>query len=209
MSDVPQHFLQEPIFSIFINDNRRDSVNPQQVCRWHQNQWCRGYNRGKECHLEVTWKASGMVPSENLNIKQGQVQGPVPGMRHSISTDWGMNGFRVFLQRSTWVYWWYSKYGHKTAVCLQSSKLITSWDSFKKAWPADWGKWFSPSTVYLWDRTSILGSALGFPFQDTDLSKQVQRNNSKIKLFLSTPFHSIPFHPIPFPLCIFNVSKVQ
>lgn len=40
-----------------------------------------GGTRGKGWHPEGTWQASGMVPSENHNVQQGQVEGPAPGMK--------------------------------------------------------------------------------------------------------------------------------
>ena len=83
----------------------------------------------------------------------------IPG----TNTGWGMSGLRAALQRRTWGCWWMKNWIWASNVCLQPRKPIASWAASKEAWPAGRGRWFSPSTLLLWDPTWNTESSSGTP----------------------------------------------
>jgi len=85
-----------------------DRVHPQQVCRWHQAEWCSWHPRSMGCHPEGNGQSSRSGP---VWMSWGSTR---PSARSciwvraapAIDTDWGMKGLRAALLRRTWGYWW-------------------------------------------------------------------------------------------------------
>ena len=63
----------------------------------------------------------------------------------STNTGWAEKGLRAALRRKTWGCWWILKLNMASNVHLQPRKPTISWAASKEAWPAGWGRWFSPS----------------------------------------------------------------
>ena len=121
-------------------------------------------SRGKGCHPEglgQTWEVGPCQPHE---ARQGQMQGPTPGVRVIPSTDasWAENGLRATLRRrifgecqlmkdSTWA----------SNVRLQPRRPTVSWVALREVWPAGRGRGFCPSTLPSWDPTWSTVSSSG------------------------------------------------
>ena len=58
-------------------------VYTQQVCWWHQAEWCSWYDRRKGRHLEGPRQVQNVSPCEPSEVQQGQVQGVSFGSGHS------------------------------------------------------------------------------------------------------------------------------
>ena len=52
----------------------------QQVCRWHQAEWCSQHVWGIGCHPEGLGQAGEVGPCKPHEVKQGRVQGPAHGL---------------------------------------------------------------------------------------------------------------------------------
>jgi len=60
-----------------------DQVHPQQVCRWHQGEWCSQQDWGRGCRPEGPGQAGEVGLREHHGVQQGQVQGPAHGLGQS------------------------------------------------------------------------------------------------------------------------------
>jgi len=102
-----------------------DWVHPQQVCRWHQAEWCSWHTRRTECYPDGPGKAREVALQEPHEIQQVQVQSPAHGLRQPL----------LSIQKGGWRDWeqpcreglggtggW--KAGHDPAMCAQKANSI-------------------------------------------------------------------------------------
>ena len=140
-----------------------DWVHPQQVCWWHQAEWCGRHARGKGCHPEGPWQAWEVGLWEPHEVQQGQVRGPSPGSGQSqaqIQAGRKIDS-RAALRRRTWGCWLMRSSMWSGNVCLQAWKPTISWAASREAWPAGRGRWFCPSTQFWWNPTMYVAIGQG------------------------------------------------
>jgi len=150
----PGSILGLVLFSIFIRDIVRW---PQQVCWWHQAEWCSWHNRRKGCHTE------GSRHSQKVGTREHNEELHLIRAIPDINTDWQNNSFRAALHRRTWGSWWMKIWIQSSSVHLQPGRPTVSWAASKDNCPAGKGKWLSPTTLPLWGPIWSKASKPGAP----------------------------------------------
>jgi len=100
----------------------------------------------------------------------------------STNTGWMENGLKVALRRRIWGCLLIQDSTGASKVCLQPRRPTVRWVPSRKAWPAGWGRWFCPSTLFSRDPTWSIVFSSGAP------------NTKKSSIAMSVFFHKI-FHP--------------
>ena len=112
-------------------------VHPQQVCRWHQAEWCGRHAWGRNgMPSQGTWTSWRGSLCEPREVQQGQVQGPACGSgQPPVSIQAGDEGLETALPRRTWGCWWmwmcWTWPGH---VCWQPRRPSMPWAASPAAW---------------------------------------------------------------------------
>ena len=78
----------------------RQWVHPEQVCWWHQAEWCTWYNRRKGCYPEGPVPAWEVGSHEHNEAQHVQVQGAAPWLEQSHR--WVQTGRRTHQGQAWW-----------------------------------------------------------------------------------------------------------
>jgi len=131
--------------NLFQWQRQWDWVYSQQVCWWHQAEWCRWSTRRKGCHPEGPGQAWKMGLQELNEIQHDQVQGVAPGLRQSqIYVHWEnspLNSFEMSPAEKTLG----GPGGHScrwtSSVFLVPGRQAISCAASKEGWAAGRGRW--------------------------------------------------------------------